>query len=182
MASLTSILSSNEVLLIPKSFQLCGPYKESVSEFYVNNHQVVTGRRHSGDENGTTFYEVAQLKAINYKGETIPGEITVTDHEWHSSIKESDSSFRAPAGRVITGRRHTGDENGMTQYRTSVVRFRGKPVGIVSTPWFAPSKYALESIGAFFKTHEYCVWIGRDHSHDENGKSTFYQGYLKSRI
>lgn len=180
--SLTSILSSNEVLLIPKSFQLCGPYKESVSEFYVNNHQVVTGRRHSGDENGTTFYEVAQLKAINYKGETIPGEITVTDHEWHSSIKESDSSFRAPAGRVITGRRHTGDENGMTQYRTSVVRFRGKPVGIVSTPWFAPSKYALEPIGAFFKTHEYCVWIGRDHSHDENGKSTFYQGYLKSRI
>ena len=50
----------------------------------------MTGRWHNGDENGQTQYQYATLKAVNVRGESVPGNITVEDIIWHPAVKESD--------------------------------------------------------------------------------------------
>ncbi|MEU6055102.1 hypothetical protein ABZ829_32320 [Streptomyces xanthochromogenes] len=92
------------------------PIKESDGTRYVAPEgRVLVGRSHSGDETGTTRYVHAQV--IGPRGEPL----TVVHGTWSASMKESSSSFEAPAHQAIVGRRHTGDENGLTEYLTATL-------------------------------------------------------------
>lgn len=106
--------------------------KESSSEFICPSGTVMTGRYHKGDENGTTCYEYATLKAIDSEGNVTECTISIENITWSSAIKESsDYDFRAPKDKVIVGRRHKGDENGYTYYAYADVKVNGKDTTLI---------------------------------------------------
>lgn len=145
--------------------------KESNSSFVCPPNTVLTGRWHNGDENGPTKYEYADLVA-SANDQVVAGTITVAEAVWGDWIKESSGAwYYAPAGRVLIGREHKGDENGNTRYLTGVVKFNGKAAQPVSQEASGAIK---ESSGNWFNTGPSQVMTGRQHAGDENG-NTHYQ-------
>ena len=146
--------------------------KEAGSSFQCPTNMVMTGRYHTGDENGQTQYEYATLKIVDAKGNLVSGTITVEDVKWDTtSIKESSGNgYSALPGRVIVGRKHSGDENGQTTYATAVVKYNGKATELVNSLLSASIK---ESSGTWFRTDANRVIVSRVHKGDENGQTTY---------
>lgn len=163
------------ILIIPDKRSVSTSMKESNSSFLCPSNCVITDRWHKGDENGQTQYEYATLKVVDENGQIQSGTITVEDVKWHESIKESSKSFKAPSNRVIVGRKHSGDENGQTQYATAIVKFNGEATIVMEGSSTLIDK---ESSGTWFKTDSKSVLIGRYHNHDENGYTTYYTGTI----
>lgn len=78
--------------------------------------------------------------------------------------------------RIITGREHVGDENGKTRYQTGLLKYKGKLVKIV--PYPNADMCIHESQGKTVFPKENLVIIGIKHFGDENGITTFCQGYI----
>lgn len=164
-------MANEKYYVIPATRTVTAGMKEKDSTFLCPANSVLTGRYHTGDENGTTQYEYASLKAIDSSGNPVAGTITVEDVKWDTSLKESSGSgYDAPSNRVIVGRKHSGDENGQTQYATALVKLNGKPTILEDGKSSASIK---ESSGIWFKTDSRRVMTGRHHSGDENGQ-TYY--------
>ncbi|HEV8581620.1 MAG TPA: Ca2+-dependent phosphoinositide-specific phospholipase C [Thermoanaerobaculia bacterium] len=81
---------------------------------------VMTGRRHDCgnkdggtkcDETGTTQY---QCSPLTYQGRAVA--INPNNGSWSQEITESQSQFVCPGNQILNGRKHTGDENGLTSY------------------------------------------------------------------
>lgn len=89
--------------------------KESSSNFTAPSNRVIVGRQHNGDENGDTKYATAVVK---YNGKAT----FVEDIVLSGSIKESSGIwFKTNSNRVMTGRRHNGDENDNTTYYSGTI-------------------------------------------------------------
>ncbi|MFF0146241.1 hypothetical protein ATK36_1309 [Amycolatopsis sulphurea] len=84
--------------------------RESNSFFAAPGDQVLVGRQHSGDENGSTRYATATMSAW---GRTVE----LTSYRWSPDQKESSSYSKAGDYEVMVGRQHSGDENGQTRYQ-----------------------------------------------------------------
>ena len=78
--------------------------------------------------------------------------------------------------RVLTGRQHTEDENGMTRYQTGIVKFNGKKAKVTHYP--EADLVVRESGGLEVFPKDNLVMIGIKHSGDENGLTTYCQGYI----
>jgi len=117
--------------------------------FRTDSNRVITGRHHSGDENGQTYYNSATIM-VTQGASTDPapiGTVIVPNVRTESTgMSKNNSNFLCPAGTVMTGRSHVGDENGTTKYEYSTLK-------------------ALDQMGR--------IIIG-----DENGVSAYYQGYV----
>jgi hypothetical protein len=92
--------------------------KESRSSYAAPLDQALVGRWHSGDENGPTRYRTGALYWQNR-------QVRLTGATWTGQYKESSHTTHAPYNQVMTGRLHTGDENGKTQYQYATVTFAG---------------------------------------------------------
>ncbi|MFK0202438.1 hypothetical protein [Streptomyces lavendulae] len=86
---------------------------ENRSDFTAPSSKVLVGRHHYGDENGPTKYAFASLL---WRGE----EVRMTPLRETIPQRESNSDSKGEAGEVMVGRKHTGDENGLTVYRYAV--------------------------------------------------------------
>ena len=91
---------------------------ESSGDFLCPTGTVLVGRRHDCgnkgdkcDENGKTQYRCATLQR---NGVTLP--VASGSGSWSQGVAESSSRFVCPDDQVLDGRRHTGDENGLTAY------------------------------------------------------------------
>ncbi|MGV9383407.1 hypothetical protein ACWDRB_46860 [Nonomuraea sp. NPDC003707] len=84
--------------------------RESNSFFAAPTNEALVGRQHSGDENGPTRYATASLTAW---GRTVE----LTSYRWTPGQRESSSYSKAGEYEVMTGRQHSGDENGQTSYQ-----------------------------------------------------------------
>lgn len=136
----------------------------------------MTGRKHDGDENGDTIYEYASLKAIDAEGNKVEGVISVKNIVWIYNIVESYGlAYDAPCDKVIVGRSHKGDENGETGYAIGEVFFNGFPTTIIG---YEISAHLHESDGVWFNSDKDHVVTGRHHYGDENGFTTYCQGYI----
>lgn len=132
-------------IIVPNVRTESANMKESGSSFMCPSGTIMTGRAHTGDENGNTQYEYSTLKAINSKGEVIIGSITIEDIEWDTEFNESSGmGYDAPINRIVVGRQHLGDENGKTKYATAVIKFNGHPTEIKK---YAVSETRKESGG-----------------------------------
>jgi hypothetical protein len=171
----TEGITGTQILIVPNVRAETGQVKESGFSFECSNNTVLTGRYHSGDENGKTAYEYATLKAIDAAGNPVGGVITVEDQRWEGNIKESNGTYNASAGRVIVGRRHSGDENGQTAYKTGVVKYNGLATTIIN---YTTSGINKESKWNWFKTDGTHVITGRSHSGDENGNTYYSVGTI----
>lgn len=162
-------------IIVPDQRTVSATMTESASSFMCPAGTVMTGRMHTGDENGTTQYQYATLKAINSKGEIVVGNITIEDIKWENPIKESGTWFNAGANRIIVGRKHDGDENGYTQYATGVVKFNGHATYVSD---ILCSSKIKESSGIWFRTATNRIITGRVRGEDENGNSFFNTGII----
>ncbi|MEU6718644.1 hypothetical protein ABZ897_44880 [Nonomuraea sp. NPDC046802] len=125
-------------------------------------NQVLLGRAHSGDENGSTTYYCGLI--------LIDGQqVRVSAPSWSSQQRESNSFFAAPPNEVLVGRQHSGDENGPTRYATASMSVWGRTVELTSYRW-SPSQRESNSHS---KAGDYEVMTGRQHSGDENGQTRY---------
>lgn len=88
--------------------------KESRSDYSAPDNEAVAGRWHEGDENGYTRYRSA---TVYWRGQ----RVLLTGGDISGAYRESNHAWQADANRVMTGRVHTGDENGTTRYRFATV-------------------------------------------------------------
>ncbi|WP_218416157.1 hypothetical protein [Segatella copri] len=153
--------------------------------FNHKNTQILYTYSHDGDENGTTTYYFASLKAVDINGNEDCNNITVEDLEWTEWHKQSESQDffmttemqgKNSYSRIITGREHKGDENGMTRYQTGLLKYKGKLVKVIPYPNADMCVYSSHKIMVYPKQN--LVIIGIKHSGDENGITTYCQGYI----
>ncbi|WP_436761310.1 hypothetical protein [Streptosporangium sp. V21-05] len=92
--------------------------KESRSDYSAPDHHAVVGRWHEGDENGYTRYRTA---TVYWRGQ----QVLLANGEISGAHKESNHTWHANRNKVMTGRLHSGDENGRTYYRSAGVTLAG---------------------------------------------------------
>jgi hypothetical protein len=144
--------------------------KEAGSDYECPAGSVLTGRWHSGDENGSTRYQYACLY-VELEGEP---SLSVTRNRVQSAqMKESGSSYQCPPNTFLTGRWHEGDENGKTQYEYADVYIQGLPAASTDR---VSSDSIKESAGIKYTCPGTSVMTGRSHSGDENGHTRYEHG------
>ncbi|GAA3138370.1 hypothetical protein GCM10010466_31640 [Planomonospora alba] len=162
----TAAASTAASYTVQVQLQTVNTVKESSGvRFTCPAGQVMTGRAHSGDENGYTKYSCSRI-LIN--GE----QVTVEPRNWSPEERENNSFFEAPQNQVIIGRFHEGDENGYTSYRAAALWWQGRQLRIVPGPWGSNLRESNHSVSA----SPYHVMIGRRHSGDENGYTSYRFG------
>jgi len=140
-----------------------GAIKESNGTAYIcPSGKVLTGRQHSGDENGNTTYQCCNVGSP---------QATPTSCAWSAWFKESNGTwFSCPSNQYMVGRQHSGDENGNSRYYCCNLTQGGLqiPVAGATCDWSSSVKESSSS----FECPS--VMVGRRHSGDENG-STWYR-------
>jgi hypothetical protein len=142
-----------------------GQYKESNHSFQCKSGSVLVGRRHSGDENGATWYSCSKVLANGTP-------IILKEKYTSPPIKESWSNFTCPAGAVMTGRSHQGDENKNTIYTCHYAYSdNDQPVMLVEQSAVGPQNESKSHFDS--RTYEKII-NGRKHDYDENGDTWMY--------
>ncbi|MBO3747340.1 hypothetical protein J5X84_14785 [Streptosporangiaceae bacterium NEAU-GS5] len=137
--------------------------KESGSRFRCPEDQVLTGRAHHGDENGSTTYYCGFIY-IDYE------KVIVPSTQYKVRVKERGSDYATPEDHAIGGRDHDGDENGMTTYYSAEpISWRGQPVHLVYRRWTDDMKESSHTSLAGYGE----IMTGRRHSGDENGPTAY---------
>jgi hypothetical protein len=179
------------VYIIPDQRYQSGSFKESNSLFEAPANTVITGRYHSGDENGQTAYKYASLKAVYEDGTPAPGTVTLEDIAWSGWWKESNqNSSPFSDTRVMIGRQHNGDENGQTRHKLATIKYDGQVMSRESYMTYAAvaGKFKVgETINKESDTHwaEAGGWefmYNRNHVGDEKGKTIYVYGSPQKEI
>lgn len=165
-------------------------FNNGTSSYKAKFGCVIVGRKHTGDENGLTYYLTGKPKIfdVDLCNEVHEARIAVLDRYNSDSFKQSNLNFTCEGNNVIVGRTHTGDENGVTTFvyaelAVKKVNLIGKynySIGVVepkdSLLFEESIKIAKESNGewALSKLGEYYLpMVAMSHSGDENGTSTY---------
>jgi len=147
--------------------------KESANVyFYCPSGQVMTGRSHSGDENGDTKYQCGKLLA---NGEPV---VVNGTHE-SPRMRESGSNFRCQSNSIMIARWHNGDENGDSRYKCTYPFYNGMEMIITDQMMVGPKK---ESSSTFSSVGDKKIIVGRKHDGDENGNTVMYYAGLKGYV
>lgn len=165
-------------------------FNNGTSSYKAKFGCVIVGRKHTGDENGLTYYLTGKPKIfdVDLRNEVHEARIAVLDRYNSDSFKQSNLNFTCEGNNVIVGRTHTGDENGVTTFvyaelavkKVNPIGRYNYSIGVVEPKdplLFEESiKIAKESNGewAFSKLGEYYLpMVAMSHSGDENGTSTY---------
>ncbi|MFD0887049.1 hypothetical protein ACFQ08_21085, partial [Streptosporangium algeriense] len=139
--------------------------KESAGVWFTcPENEVLTGRSHSGDENGYTTYYCSSISINDQPVQHVVKGL------WSAGLKESRSAYVAPGDQAIIGRWHSGDENGTTKYLAAMFFWQGKQLRFSYPVWSGGMKESRHS----WRAGEGQVMTGRQHMGDENG-TTKYQ-------
>lgn len=142
--------------------------KESAgTAFACPTDQILIGRAHQGDANGSTTYWCG---VVHIDGQ----QVKTTAPVWSEAQKENASFFSAPAGSVMVGRAHTGDAAGQTKWATTTLTVAGKPVRLAATRWTRPRTEADSRSRAARGE----VMMGMQHSGDHNGDTRYQYALL----
>ena len=111
-------------------------------------------------------------------------EIIIVPNKYYISDEHKESSgfmFEAPQNMALVGRRHFGDENGMTVCMYASLKainssgaVQHGTIEIVDSKW---SDWYKESNATYQAPSGYII-IGRQHSNDENGKTRYKIGKI----
>lgn len=165
-------------------------FNNGTSSYKAKFGCVIVGRKHTGDENGLTYYLTGKPKIfdVDLRNEVHEVRFAVFDRHNSDSFKQSNLNFTCEGNNVIVGRTHTGDENGFTTFvyaelAVKKVNLIGKynySIGVVepkdSLLFEESIKIAKESNGewALSKLGEYYLpMVAMSHSGDENGTTTY---------
>lgn len=146
------------------------------SEYICPDNQAMIGRKHQGDENGNTSYLCGK---VYYNGAEVPistGASSYTYARWSPDMTEANSYYTCPVNKVMTGRRHWGDENGNTSYLCTPIIYGGNFIVLDwDDAWSAPIQESGKSSGgeSSFTCPTNKVMVGRQHEGDENGNTRY---------
>ena len=170
----------NDSLVRTKNHQWSGWIQESgkstggYSQFICPANTVLTGREHKGDENGNTRYRFSEIYSATPEGE-LP--LCTIDPVWTDPINESSGQWSdAPENKVMTGRKHHGDENGNTEYVYSFVYYKpGSAVATRDHKWSDWMQESGKNSGGHseFICPDNTILTGREHKGDENGNTRY---------
>jgi hypothetical protein len=126
-------------------------------------------------------FSVCDSPTIDFKGEKAMASTTyylVPDMQkavQSGAIKESNSTFECPAGMVMIGRQHQGDENGNTFYQSAPLILDPNTHQTGTVTLSAPSNWidAGKQSALSYKAPNGYVITGRKHDGDENGQTYF---------
>jgi hypothetical protein len=174
----SSVAFAETVIIVPLERVNSSSMKESNSSYTCPSDKVLSGRMHTGDENGQTTYQCASLEAINADTlAPVSGTIQIEPQGWSGNIKESSGTwYDAPAGMVLVGRAHDGDENGNTRYRPARVKLNGRAIEVTDSKTSGEIK---ESSGTWYTTEAQHVMTGRMHKGDENKNTQYKSGLMR---
>lgn len=169
----------NGTRIIPVNMEESQSFKESDFLFQCESNKVITGRYRSGDENGTTKFQYASLKAVDSNGVEILGDITIEEFEWvkiseNLELNEDGVKFDADLNRVIIGWKHKGDENAPIYFATGIVKFNGYPTFIKD---YSVTEFRKDNLG-WLTCGNNAVMTGFHHYGDENGDSYYGTGLI----
>ena len=124
--------------------------------FECQSGEVVTARRHIGDENAMTDYTVATVKILveTENEETKILQCFTQNIDLIHTKRESKANWVEAVGKVIVARTHTGDENGKTDTKFGHIYFKdltGETVRLLADRTEESDKIS-ESKSNFFKT------------------------------
>lgn len=165
-------------------------FNNGTSSYKAKFGCVIVGRKHTGDENGLTYYLTGKPKIfdVDLRNEVHEVRFAVFDRYNSDSFKQSNLNFTCEGNNVIVGRTHTGDENGVTTFvyaelavkKVNPIGRYNYSIGVVepkdSLLFEESIKIAKESNGewALSKLGEYYLpMVAMSHSGDENGTSTY---------
>lgn len=165
-------------------------FNNGTSSYKAKFGCVIVGRKHTGDENGLTYYLAGKPKIfdVDLRNEVHEVRFAVFDRHNSDSFKQSNLNFTCEGNNVIVGRTHTGDENGFTTFvyaelavkKVNPIGRYNYSIGVVepkdSLLFEESIKIAKESNGewALSKLGEYYLpMVAMSHSGDENGTSTY---------
>ncbi|RJQ81116.1 hypothetical protein [Amycolatopsis panacis] len=133
--------------------------ESSGAPFLCSVNQVLLGRSHNGDQNGGTTYYCGLVLVDGQ-------QVTVSAPVWSTAQQESNSSFAAPADRVLVGQ---DSASGTTRYATATMSAWGRTVQLASYRW-SPDQRESSS---YSKGGDYEVMVGRQHSGDDHGQTRY---------
>ncbi|MEH6354297.1 hypothetical protein [Pseudomonas sp. 3JA] len=140
-----------------------GSHPEDDVNLTCYSNQIMTGRKHMGDEQGYTYHECAT--AVQSGASVVIQTITKS-----TGIKESAGIyFVCPNNRVMIGREHIGDENADTYYGCAPATNAGRNLTVTPHGWSDSMKEANSE----FRCPTNQFLIGRWHQGDENGNTRY---------
>ena len=102
--------------LVPADRTWSGSMEESDHSYECPQNQVMTGRYHYGDENGSTQYQCAVVR------DAWANVMNIVPGEWIFWGVEPATRFQCEDNEVMVARRHKGDEtHGLTYYKCAVM-------------------------------------------------------------
>jgi hypothetical protein len=136
---------------------------------------VMIGLKHRDDEHGKTLYKYG-LVSFPFL-DTENGELLIQtfDSKWSSAIKENETNFTAPDDCFITGKKHVNDENSLTSYKYSKIKFR--ELNAKREP-IQDSESIIESSGIWYHAPFENAIVGRYHMGDENASTKYYSSKI----
>lgn len=141
---------------------------EHRSEIDCPANQVMTARKHYGDEEEETSYKCGKVTQF--------GELTTVKHKEYPAINEKGSKFKCDKDTVMTGREHEGDENGTTIYTCAeVVDSWGNKMQVTND---ADTHGPIKESETEFECPANQAITGRDHNGDENGNTWYMCAHL----
>lgn len=141
---------------------------EHHSDFHCPTNQVMTGRKHHGDEEEETFYKCGKVNQF--------GDLTTVKHKEYPPIDENWSKFKCDKDTVMTGRKHEGDENDPTTYTCAeLVDSWGNKIQVSNN---AEMHGPYDEDAHEFQCPTNQAITGREHDHDENGDTRYMCAYL----
>jgi predicted RNA-binding Zn-ribbon protein involved in translation (DUF1610 family) len=159
-SSFSNVGCAGEVQVKTADPQWSPEIKESDGTYFTcTGDTVMDGMQHQGDENKKTRYRCAAL---------LPVGIEKKACEWAppGGIKESAGDYACPGNKVMVGRQHYKDENGLTQYYCCDLSYnKTTPVNKESCEWSPVQKQSATS----YSCPNGKVMTARNHTGDENG-------------
>lgn len=173
--------------------------KESESKDWTcPANQVITARKHDGDENATTHYKCASIEGLQtetsgwsrsfpecgFETDRKPdnGEYPTCTDKGYDNADMEYLYFSCPANEVMVGRSHKGDENAATSYQCAAL-YKGQPgsnnrVSVWPETWSKPQKES--------ESEHVCpmdqVMVGRAHKGDENNETRYLCAKLRQPV
>ena len=122
--------------------------------------------------NGEVRDKLSCIELVASKAFGTPWPPTATDsgRTWSDAVPEQGSNYSCPSNRILTGRQHVEDENGLTRYECATAVQSGTNVSVRDRVWSPGLK---ESDGIYFVCPMNKIMTGRAHDGDENGQTRY---------
>ena len=155
-----------------------------------NTNEAISQRSRSGDENTDPITTCTSYAPYGVAGTTAPYKAREPENgdddigNWSGALDEgkpNGHTYTCPEGTLMTGIKHTGDENGSTYYRCSAFSINGvvqklRPGTVFKFPEDDHNKLCPAGQIMIGRSHQ----CDNDGKCDENASSTYTCGYVRA--